>query len=219
MIYTGIMKGYRLFLAYYTLLAVCGLFVWSLFFGPKPQGFLLVLLVLPIATYFAMIFTGHPEEPSTNHRLPILTLAALFVALVAVLAYTAGNPKTPDNTAKLLSEIAAIRQEVAKLSPTQDSSTAAQLRQIKAELANLKATNSASLLGYDLSPVGIVTIKDSKTLNVSVYQEKTLSGKTVGKLEQGKTYAFIDKSPDWYLVVVGQAQGYVKSSLVKELNQ
>ncbi|MBI4099375.1 hypothetical protein HY440_00030 [Candidatus Microgenomates bacterium] len=218
------MAKYRLFLAYYTLAATVSLFAWAIIWGPKPQSLLWPLLAIPIAIYFALTFTGHLESaPESGSKFPLLVLAALFVSLVGVLAYTASLPPKTDTSAALLSEIQSLRQEVAKLAPAptgQDASTAAELRRIKSELGTLKSappSSPSSLLTDDNSQVGIVTIKDPKTQTVNVYQDKTLSGKVIAKMEQGKTYPFIDKNPSWYLILVSSQQGYVASSAVKEV--
>lgn len=219
------MRNYKLFLAYYTLIACLLLFAWSVFFGPKPQAFLLTLLLAPIGIYFCMLFT-HPSvgDEAKDSRLPIAILATLFVSSLSIFVYaTVSNRLTnPNPPASLLTEMQSLRQEVAKLNLTQEqeNKAAAELQKIKTELANLKSTSQNTISIEDILGVaspsgGLVTIKDSKNRTVNVYQEKNTSSKVLTKMEFGQNYPFIDKSPDWYQVVVNNQTGFVSSQFVK----
>lgn len=216
------MRNYRLFLAYYTFFASLTIFAWSIFFGPKPQSLLLAILFVPIGLYFWLIFSHPPQIETEEHtKIPLFILAALLISAVSLLASNTTRPDQKEALAKLSAQVDSLHQELAKINPPvagPDASTAAQLRALKNDIINLKAaSNGANLLGDETTQAGIITTKD-KSQSVNVYQEKNLSGKIIGKLEMGKTYPFIDKSADWYLVLLAGQQGYVASSLVKEAN-
>lgn len=217
------MKKYQLFLSYYTLLVSLGLFVWSVFWGPKPQSLLLAFLFVPIGLYFWLIlFNNYSVQASeTNAKLPLIILLALFISVTSILAYDYFSPNP------LVSQMEALRAEVAKIGPLAappsgiaESSLAAQLRRLETELAGLKNKNASPAatgsLGDEAFTVGLVTIKDAKNKTADLYQDKSLKGAVVGKIDFGKSYPFIDKDPAWYLILFNGKQGYVASNLVKE---
>lgn len=96
-----------------------------------------------------------------------------------------------------------------------------ELKTVKNELANIKSkqkvTKEATVMGDTTLQVGTITIADKKYPTANVYQEKILSSSIVGKIEFGKTYTFIEKTPDWYLVLIGEKEGYVSNQFVKEV--
>ncbi|MBI4099385.1 hypothetical protein HY440_00080 [Candidatus Microgenomates bacterium] len=220
------MKRYQLFLAYYTLAISAAIFAWSIFWGPKPQSFILAAIFIPVAIYFGLVFSGHSTQDfdqQEQNKIPLVILATLFISTISLLAYNLTNPTSADKLSALSSQIQSLRGDIASLNkPTADpnASTAAEIKKIKADLTNLKLAQSGSdltsVLSADASS-GIVTIKDSKNKTVNVYQDKSLSATISAKIEFGKTYPFIDKDPNWYLVLVSGKQGFVQSLLLKEV--
>lgn len=220
------MRNYRLFLVYYTLAALLAVFFWSIFWGPKPQSLILPVLLTPVAIYFWLVFSGRPAEDidSQEHsKFPLIVIATLFISSVSMFAYAA-SPTANSMLDTLSTQIQSLHNDIAslnKLPSNPDASTAAELKKIKSDIASLKSnqtySNNDNLLGVETSS-GVVTINDPKNKTVNVYQDKSLTATVSAKIEFGKTYPFIDKGLDWYLILASGKQGFVQSSLLKEVN-
>ncbi len=242
------MKRYQLFLAYYTLITSTSLFIWSLIFASKPQGFFLTLLIIPISLYFWLIVLGiFKPQPAKSlfinqigeegSKWPLIILMTLFISSFSLLVYSIISSRSPGSESVLLpavsKEISSLRQEIEKLSPDKESSAnaklAEELKAVKSKLTDLqsgqKRIEEASFSAEEASPGGTLTIKDKKNSTVNVYERKSLTSKIIGKAEFGKTYIFIEKYPDWYLVLLADVQknqnsggqGFISSQFVKEV--
>lgn len=232
------MKRYQLFLAYYTLIATLALFIWSIFFAPKPQGFLLTLFVIPISLYFWLLVSGvskpYPSDPSSENqnrgektKLPLIVLIILFISVFSVFAYSeiSSRPLNSESeSASAFKQISSLKLELEKQNKAfheKHEEMVGELRELKDELINIKwvqkVNEDATVMGDATSLVGTVTIKGQENQTVNVYAEKSASSKVLGKAEFGKTYTFIEKDQDWYLILLGNKEGFISSQFVKEV--
>lgn len=246
------MKRYQLFLAFYTLITSTSLFIWSLIFAPKPQGFFLTLLIIPTSLYFWLIVLGvykpqladsHSENQNgkESSKLPLIILMTLFISSFSLFVYSIISSRSLSSESVFLpvvsKEISSLRQEIEKLNQNDklnqntelSEKMAKELNAVKSELADLKSgqkgIEDTSILGEEASQGGTLTIKDKKNSTVNVYEEKSLSSKIIGKAEFGKTYIFIEKNQDWYLILLtdvqknqnSEKQGFISSQFVKEV--
>jgi len=228
------MKRYQLFLAYYTLIATLALFIWSIFFIQKPQGFLLTLFIIPISLYFWILVTGvsklRPSDPSTENqnqgkrtKFPLIVLMTLFISSFSIFAYSEINSRSLNQesaSAPVVKQVSSLKLELENQNKTFHEELIRELGKVKDQLINLKGvqkvTPDTGILG-DATSVGTVTIKDKQYPIVNVYKEKNISSEVIGKAEFGKTYTFIEKDQTWYLILLGEKQGYIQSEFVKEV--
>ena len=231
------MKRYQLLLAYYTLIITVVLFFWSIFFTPKPLSFLLTLLVAPTGIYFWLLVTGtskpQPSEaPIENQKhkgqpkFPFVVLMTLFISSFSIFIYSEITNRSSLNsqlavTTSVAKQIGSLKLELGDQNKAFRDDMVKELKTVKNELANIKSkqkvTKEATVMGDTTLQVGTITIADKKYPTANVYQEKILSSSIVGKIEFGKTYTFIEKTPDWYLVLIGEKEGYVSNQFVKEV--
>jgi len=73
-------------------------------------------------------------------------------------------------------------------------------------------------MGDSTVKVGSITIVDKNT-NCRCLFGKKLILKVVGIIEFGKTYTFIQKDADWYLLLLDGKEGFVNSQFVKEVEK
>ena len=231
------MKRYQLFLAYYTLIATVVLFTWSIFFMPKPLSFLLTLLVAPTGIYFWLLITGTSkplpsDQSSENQRqkenpmLPFVILMTLFISSFSIFVYSEIINRSSLNlqsavTTSVAKQISSLKLEIKDQNKAFLENMVKEFKTVKDELTNMKGTQKvseeATVMGDTTLQVGTITIADKKYPTVNIYQEKILSSSIVGKIEFGKTYTFIEKTTDWYLILIGEKEGYVDSQFVKEV--
>lgn len=228
------MKRYQLFLAYYTLIATLALFIASIFFAPKPQGFLLTLFVIPISIYFWFLVSGaskhHPSDPSSQNqnrggtKFPLIVLIILFISTFSIFAYSeiTNRPQNLESESATYSQqISSLKLDLEKQNKEFSEIIARELGRINSELINIKGVQKvnvdSTVMGDTTSQVGTVTISDKKYPTVDVYLEKSISSKVVAKAEFGKTYTFIEKDQDWYLILLGAKEGFIRSQFVKEV--
>lgn len=231
------MKRYQLFLAYYTILASLGLFIWSIFFAQNPQGFLLTLLVIPIGIYFGLLVAGVAKskptdtssENNTHKKYPsifLIVLTTLFISSFSIFVYSAISNRSLDAQSASLLKISKHINGLQKTFESQNETLYKELtkdiQDVKTRLIDIKTSqkNSEEKSVLDAATalqVGTVTIKDQKNQTVTVYQEKNSSSKTVGKAEFGTIYTFIEKDKDWYLILLGEKEGFISSQFVKEI--
>ncbi len=242
------MRKFQLVLAYYTLLVSGGLFFWSIFLGPKPFGFLIALLMIPIGVYFWIIVLGkskikaveYPKEAKSEAQLARLSLVILFTILIStssMFAFSFINTKLlapiTEAPSSVSSRLSLIEQQVEGLSDEKEEST----EKILDELEDLKKTSptededsteealssidKSKLLGVSEAKMNGVTIKSKDYSNVNVYKEKNSTSEIVGQAEFGKTYTFLDKSGEWYLILftnkTDTMEGFINSQFVKEV--
>lgn len=227
------MKRYQLFLAYYTLIVTIVLFVWSIFYAPKPQGFFLSLLIVPIGIYFWLLVGGAPKPQSSNSsfenherniKFPLIVLMTLFISSFSIFLYSIiSNPSRNSEPAfaPLSKQVDSLRLELENQNKTFREEIGKEFGGIKNQLINMKiaqdVTGDAGTLGDTTALAGTVTINDKKYPTINVYTEKSTSSATIGKAEFGKTYTFIEKDQDWYLILLGAKEGFISSQFVKEV--
>lgn len=229
------MMGWKLFLAYYTLITSFVLFIWSIFQAPKPEGFFLTILIIPISLYFWILVSGvskprpsdsSPEnqKPRGEAKLPLIILMTLFVSTFSIFVYSEIMNRSLNSQSSAIQtskQISSLKLELEKQNKAFHEATLGELGKIKNQLINLKTaqkvTEDTEILGDVTTLVGTVTIKDAKNQTISVYAEKSVSSKLVGKAEFGKNYTFLENDQDWYLILLDSKEGFVRSQFVKEV--
>src|SRR3990172_6198847 len=152
------MRKFQLILAYYTLFASGGLFLWAIFLAPKPLGFLIAAVIVPIAVYFWIILLGrskvkaveYPKEAKSEEqlaKLALVILTTLLVSSVSMLTFSFINTKwlNPGNQvpSSVSSRLSLIEQEVEKMNEERNESTDKILDEIK-EIKEVASENSES---------------------------------------------------------------------------
>jgi hypothetical protein len=229
------MKGWRIFLAYYTLVVSLALFIWSLFFAQKPQGFLLTLLVVPIGFYFWLLVAGfgrHSLDSSESQseqkyaRYPFLVLATVFISSFSIFFYSLINSRVSSSESASLSRISqqidSLKKELADQNKELEAKIIEKTQDLQSSIAKIESAQKTAgdknvLDATTALEVGTVTIKDEKNKKINVYKDKSLSSEIIGKAEFGKMYTFIEKDQNWYLILFNDKQGYIQSELVKEV--
>lgn len=231
------MRGWRFFLAYYTLITSLTLFIWSIFFAQKPQSFFLTLLVIPTSFYFWLLVTGvlkshSPDSPSENQthnqyvKYPLLVLTTLFISSFSIFIYSLINSRLiASESASLLTasqQLNSLKQELENQNKALRQELVREIQEIKNQLINIKSTQESTgdknvLKATTTLQVGTITIKDQKNPTVNAYKDKNLSSEVIGIAEFGKTYTFIEKDQNWYLVLLGEKEGYINGEFVKEV--
>lgn len=212
-------------MAYYTLITSVILFFWSIFMAPKPQGFILTLLILPIALFFLLPIikisqdeeVDHPSENKNRRQTPKLTLAilaTLFISSFSLFVYTSVNayilsPEAVSPT-MVFDKINSVDKKIDDLNKTTQSyyQMSDELETIRKEIAKAqleKKTSNSQVLGDLTTQVGTVTITNKSNQTISVYEKKDISSKIIGKAEFGKNYTFLEKDKDWYLIILADS--------------
>ena len=222
------MRGFQIFLAYYTLIVSVSIFIWSLIFVPKPEGILLALLIFPVSLYFWLTLSGtfkpNSEDQRKSAKLPIFILATLFISALGIFTYST-------TTGRLASErIASLEKDLDKASQNKESyeNVAKELKDTKKALAlaklEKKDLEKPAVLAESNPQVGTITIKDTAYAIVEVYEKKSFTSNVIGKAEYGKDYTFIEKDQNWYLIILPDSQesgsvkdGYINSQFVREI--
>ncbi|MDP2585493.1 MAG: hypothetical protein Q8P29_01280 [Candidatus Levybacteria bacterium] len=230
------MGTWKIFLAYYTFIVSLVLFIWSIFYAQKPEGFFLTLLIIPINLYFLLLIAGVGKSQSSNSpsenqgtgsKLPQVVLMTLFVSTFSIFVYSeissrSINSQSPASLS-VSKQINSLALDLEKQNKESYEDLIKELGKIKNQLINLKAaqkvSEDAGILGETTVLVGTITISDPKNQTITVYAEKSVSSKIVGKAEFGKNYTFLEKDQDWYLILLGVEEGFIRSQFVKETQQ
>ncbi len=238
------MRKFQLVLAYYTLFASGGLFFWSIFLAPKPLGFFIALIVIPVGIYFWIIILGkskikaveYPKEAKSEEalaKLSLVILTTLLISTASMFAFSFINTKllepANDIPSSVSSRLSLIEQEVEKQNQDRVESTDKILEEIgnlKKETLGVKDENLVTdsinkKAGVDSSGLSGVTIKSKDYEKVNVYKEDSSSSEVLGQAEFGKTYSFLEKKGDWYLILFTNGSsttaGYINALFVKEV--
>lgn len=223
------MKGYRLFLAYYTFIVSLVLFIWSIFYAPKPQGFLLTALIAPVSIYFWLLILGISKAPSPSEnqsqgtKFFLIFLMSLLISSVSIFIYSGFGNRSSNRdsaTAPLLNEISSLKLQLENKNNSFNQKLIQELAAVKSQLENIKGTQKAiddPMIEDVATLTGTVTIKDKVNQTINVYSEKSTSSATIGKAEFGKNYTFIEKTENWYLILLGAREGFISSQFVKEV--
>ena len=234
------MKRYQLFLVYYTLITSLVLFIWSLIFAPKPQGFLLTLIVIPTSIYFWLLVLGvsklKPSAPSSENqtqekqvKLPLIALITLFISsfisAFSIFVYPAINSRLLNSESASLSvsgQVSSLKLELENQNKAFHEEMVREFGEVKDQLAKIKpapkVTEAATNPEETPVQVGTVTIKDQKNKTVNIYQEKNLNSNVIGKAEFGKNYTYTEKDQNWYLILLGEKEGFISNQFVKEVD-
>lgn len=220
------MRKYQIFLAYYTFIVSSSLFISAFIFAPKPEGFFLALLLIPISLYFYLLISGtfkahaeaKVENKNLNLKFPFILMTLFFISSFAIFFYSISNQQT------LSKEIISLKKDLERKTQNQESykQISEELKEVKSAIAVAKTKKTEASVDESASGVGAVTINDSKYQTVDVYEKKTSSSNIIGKAEYGREYTFIEKTPNWYLILLpdlqtGIKEGYIGSLFVKEI--
>lgn len=221
------MRKFQYLLAYYTLITSIILFVWGIFFGPKPLGFIIAILVIPSSIYFWLLILGVSKlspnssaeevkkQDTAMAKVALTILITLFVSTGSILVYSLitinllGIKPTSTEDIRKLSKLG---EEVQRLNQVdnQNEELVGELRDLKKQIDKIeddkgsvaaKDPDFKTVQGVSDSTVGAVTINDDSYKNVNIYETKSSSSKVIGKAEFGKNYTFLSKDVDWYLVI------------------
>jgi hypothetical protein len=242
------MKGAEKFLFYYSLLAITILFFTSVFFAPKPQNFISLILLIPLIIYF-WIKTTSPSTTTPNFWSIRVLAVLLILSLLGIISYSLGVPKQTAQVKK--GQVAvqgvndeAIQELAAKISALdKDGSSeeiAKELADIKEQLARITGKTSTSsttggtggvTLGENFSsddvselikniPYGLVKISNQNVTELDVLAEAAFSSRRMGSMQSGQNYEFFEKKDGWYLVKLTDGTlGWVNERDVQEVNQ
>ncbi len=232
------MKNYLSFLYYYTFIAIVCAFIWAFFWGPKPEGLLLIVLLIPISLYFSIkisrrgkIEQGVPlpsKAPFLPPLLSVIILTVLFVSAFSIYSYLLIGNLAAKNSAipsyQIAKEVAGLKEEVKKLNSSAKNSndiSSKEIEQIKQQIANAKASNQNLVLGENISTSsalvdsGFITVKD-KSVTVNMYEKESATSKITGTLKYGQDYLYSKKDGLWYFVMtIEGTQGWVNSQFIK----
>lgn len=222
------MKGYRLFLAYYTFIISLALFIWSTFYGPKPQSYLITALVSPVSIYFLLLITGISKTPPLSEnkgtKAPLIILLIFLISSISIFAYASISSRLAYSKLTSISssnQISTLKLDLESQSKKTYEDLTRKLEEIKSQLINIKGTQNVSTDMGTFNDVatlaGTVTIIDKKYPTINVYAEKSASSAAVGKAEFGKNYTFIQKDQNWYLILLETKEGFINSQFVKEI--
>lgn len=131
---------------------------------------------------------------------------------------------------ELPQEIKNLTQEVKRLNLTNASTSdklTAKIDRLEKKLDASKQDETSKVLGIggklDASQkaiVGHVKIADSSYQSIDIYSSNSFSSPAIAKLQEGKSYGYLKKEDNWYLVQTSDGQeGYVNSRFVKETQQ
>lgn len=226
------MKKYQLFLAYYTLIATVILFIWSLFYATKPEGFLYTILTIPIAIHFWLVLSGKGKSKSTdeteskkqkNPNIPFIILATLFISAFSIYAYAQiqekGKASDSQTTSSFSDKIDSLKTDLEEQNKIfyEKLSKELELATDKLELEDTNDENT-SISEDTTIKVGSITIADKENSIVKVYLEKDTTSKVIGEIKYEETYTYITKDANWYLILLDDEEGYVSSQFVKEVS-
>jgi len=222
------MRKFQYILAYYTLVTSIILFIWGIFFGPKPLGLIVALLVIPSSIYFWLLILGVAKigpnaskeevkkQDQAMAKVALTVLLTLFVSTGSILVYSLitinllGIKPTSTEDIRKLSRL---DEEVSRLNKvdTTNEELVDELKDLKKEIDKIDNDKTDSIAARDPdfktiqgvsdSTVGAVTISDKSYQNVNIYETKSSSGSVIGKAKFGKNYTFLSKDEDWYLVI------------------
>lgn len=237
------MKGYRAFLAYYSIIVTTALAVGSVFFIPKPIGFIVTLLFLPVTVYF-WLRVSLPTKGSARGWSARLMLVVFLFSLLSVFAYSLTTLIPQPNQhliASTESDKALIEELKNKLEEERDRATeyddlAGELSDIKDELFRLGGPPAGGdslggstlgkdnftqdpldLASTDEMPAGKLTISDPKWSIVDVYAQDSFASQVIGEINFGVQYSFFESTGSWYKVDFGAGElGWIRSIYVKE---
>lgn len=223
---------------YYTLAAVTGLLIGSVFFVSPPFNYFQVALLSP-AILFLFLNITHPENVSDSEWSARLFIVFIALAGVVVggyyLSYSAKSTEREiasqmqeqqtkeDTIQKLSEEISTLKQELSDQKENQSSDESDNTdepldKQQVSDLLQYLGVNdeaSSSTDGYT-KIIGYVKLKNGNS-ETDVYKEDNASSRVIGIITSTTTYPFYQSKGEWYLIEFDASQkGWVKAQYVKE---
>jgi len=229
------MKKIHPFLFYYCVIITTILFIVTIFFMPKLQNFVLLLLFLPVTLYFWLSISNPSEVSAAKWSARLLFIVFIFSALgvfahsLALQSFT--RKEATKKSLETTQVIEGLKSEIEKLHTPEDSSEdiLQRLDKIKEELADISSQQKIEqTLGLTIdepdqislsvdreidSPLGFVTIKD-RAQPTAVYEEASSSSKIVGDFEYNKKYPFFKNEDDWFQILLpNDVEGWVQTQV------
>jgi|GEM_PF-4666389 len=226
------MKRFLIFLAYYSIVVATVLVIGSFFFIPKPIGYILSALFIPIAIYLWMRVSK--PSPGKSGWSPKMILVVFLLSLLTLFGFSLTSfllPKpTEDKQETLLSEK---ETELEALKKSNEKILEA-LEFLQEEVAYQAESDEQETLGVSDSfddwknplddidtelkdILGYITIKDEKWLSVDVFENSDSTSSVIATLTFGKIYPFTQSKGEWYEVELEDGSyGWVQSIYLRE---
>ena len=228
------MKGFEKFLFFYSIIAVTAIGIGSVFFSPRPENFVGLLLLFPIIAYFWLRVTSPAQVSFSKWSLRLILVVFILVTLgifgFSLFRKAEENRKLAQEAiiqAETLVRLEDLKKELQALSQKSASGEeiASEVARIKEELSELKEKDltDSNLLGAYASlediPIGHTTISNPKVTKLDVYRDKTTSSTVIWKIDYGENYQYFQKEGDWYLIKLPDGtKGWVSAKDVKEVS-
>lgn len=241
------MKSYFKLLSFYSLLVTTGLFIASLFYIPRPENFLFLLLFFPTAVFFwlkgpnRLDKEGSPTTTIPPQRLAfvaLIILTVLFISNLTLYTYlkwgknslkinnSEGFEQSQTNS-QALREVQELIEDLQNKEAS-NQSFSKDIEQLQSEIADLKSTDSlkAEIMGIAESSISsqentllrFVTINTKKWQTLDVFKNKSSTSSVIAQIEYGKNYPFTQKEPGWYKITLPDNRlGWVKDQYLKEV--
>ena len=230
------MRSLEKFLFFWGIIVVTAGGIGTLFFSPRPENFIVLILFSPIIAYFWLRVTS-PAEVATSKWSLRLIFVIFLLTTFGIFAFSLNKRLELNKEAakealvqgETLKKLEEVRQELATLSRVGTSSDeiASDVARIKEELAQLEKSEGSlnpNLLGalenLEDVPMGQVTIAKSTTKEIDVLDKAAFGATAVGKITYGVAYEYFQKETTWYLIELPDGvQGWVNAKDVKEVDQ
>lgn len=228
---------YRKILFYYSLLLSSLLSFWVLFFQPKPQSFIALLIFLPIPLHFWFTIV-HPHRAiqsdtqadvpfsqKNSLRIGAVILATLFISTLSIFIYSLAYEKhlgsrrddtKTQNNSRAGTDTKAILDKLSELELKNDNI----LRQVERIVGNQeeqpRTLGVADETNIEATPESGFIKPNS--LEVNVNRARSAASDIVGVIVAGKVYPFTDKVNGWYEITLPDAKvGWVDGQFVEEI--
>ncbi len=236
------MKMFSKFLFFYSIAVASLLFIGALFFIPALENFVLALIFLPVVLYFWITITN-PGNVSPSKWSVRMIMTVLIFASLGILAYSTvtKNRPAPQTLGEQVDEQSTYSELMAAIdalgSDSNSEELAETLESIQNELAEISADQfqikqyvglrDIDQNSFDSEPVNqsnpssaasIGRITPNGSQKVQVYEEPSITSKTIGELVGGNNYPYFESSGSWYLVSIDNDNlGWVSTQEVKEI--
>lgn len=229
---------YRKVLFYYSVIVSTALLLWIILYLPRPQSFIPLLLILPIAIYFWLsIFHPHKTVATEDEngqrkkdnaaKIAAAVLVALIISTASILAYSLAYEKyspvvkTLQDKSKTDTNLLKISQQINGISAENKDLKRQVNRLYQESLDEMTPTPSVSttlgtLTENTASSSGVIKII-SKT-HTSIYKSSSISSPVIGDTTYNKLYSYTQKIPGWYYITFDNLeQGWVVAQYATEL--
>src|SRR4030042_2624420 len=184
------MRGMEKFLFVYGIIVATAIGIGSLFFSPRPENFVGLILFLPVIAYFWLRLTSPADVSSSKWSLRLI-LVFFILPTFGIFGFSLNKKAADERKAKeaaqvqseTLAKLEELKNELVALNQkdTTGEEIATYVPRIKEELSQLKEKDSlnTNLLGAYASlediPIGQITITNSKTTKLDVLSDKSFS--------------------------------------------